>query len=734
MSSVTEPCPHKAEAQKKQAVPGRTSLRTARRSLHPQFEQARKEKPKAVLPAQAPRGVASTKFQDNANAHRVVKRNSVPPIPLKGSKPWPGSGAKTADNTDELIKHMSNVPSYLQRATHNGDNIQGKALNVGVLEWNTLERYTTKKHLAYGTTKVAFPSSSNGTATPTNKKQSANPPVDSDPEYSSSVLHYRRSFSQRKSKGTPNEEEMYGERGRAGTKCFTSNGSPLQGGQIKRIPSRFSGELSVDPQINYHHTRVPFSCELHREDSNIGAIATTTTTAVSGSSTSTGSNGNSLHRENAKAVSRGLTILNRNELSLSCTLKEQSSDSGPPLVNSRGKMSNVESTEREAASSKRGRQSPLRRMLDPLLKPKNAASASVSASHHESTPVGLRRLMDSRIGLSNRKKEHLTGTGTCAENSAIFTTPSFQPSTRQALLQLAWKAGLPVFMLSSGESDILGATLRRKCTSDTADNPEISYSIFTLQESKTKGGSTWIRPGNKGEKQHLVSNIVGEVRVSTCKSKCRNNSDLYHVSREFVLVGPQLVPNAKTERAISDTEKDSPVNHELAAIVTNLPTSSCLCGKTDSVGSMTAILPSGIHGSSTQGEPSSLIERWWSGGGCDCGGWDEGCRLSLLSLEFSKESKSNWEDSLARFELFPQGHSKGGHAFSMICFKEGLYTVEIKSSIPLLQAFAICISLLHCRSPLKHGTQQEETLEVRNGGPPTSYMQCHPPLSPVGRA
>jgi Domain of unknown function (DUF3527) len=87
------------------------------------------------------------------------------------------------------------------------------------------------------------------------------------------------------------------------------------------------------------------------------------------------------------------------------------------------------------------------------------------------------------------------------------------------------------------------------------------------------------------------------------------------------------------------------------------------------------------------------------------------------------------------FMLKYQGRSKEeGHAFSMICFKEGLYTVEFKSSIPLLQAFAICISLLHSRSPLKQETQQEKALGARNGGPPSSYIQCHPPLSPVGRA
>lgn len=656
MSSLIDPQPHKAEPEIKAAMSRRAIVQSEKKSIQHHFERAPKEK--AALLPQAPRGALGAKFQDKAKAHRVVKRSSVPPIPLKSSKPWPGSASRSAGSTDELIKHMSNVPSYLQRATHNnGDNIQGKALNVGVLEWGALERYTGKQHSACGTTKVASPLLSQTSATTPKQQQQqlTDRSRGLDPDHSSSVIHYRRSISHKKSNdGTTNGEERCGERGKEGNKCFASNKSPVHGGRIEKVQMGFSGELFSDIQVKEQCTRVPYSCPLPREDDH---ICTTTSRSTSSS------NSSSLLRENADAISWEFTShkRNTNELSPSCSLAQ------PPSAALRGNMSNMEATEREAASGKRSRQSPLRRMLDPLLKPRNA----VSASHHESTPVGLRRPLSYGFSLSSKKKECHTGPTTSTESSASTTTLSFQPrsngnlhlqqvekiqpSTRQALLQLAWKRGLPVFMLSSGESDILGATIRRKCISDSTDNPEFSYSIFTLQESKTKGGAVWIRPGNKGKKQHLVSNIVGEVRVSTCKSKCRNNLDIYHVSREFVLVGPQLIPVATTESAIHELEMKSPVNMELAAIVTSLPTNGCLCSKTASAGSMTAILPSGIHGASARGEPSPLIERWRSGGGCDCGGWDEGCRLSLLSLEFNSEGpKSSWEETQARFELFPQ--------------------------------------------------------------------------------
>jgi hypothetical protein len=83
----------------------------------------------------------------------------------------------------------------------------------------------------------------------------------------------------------------------------------------------------------------------------------------------------------------------------------------------------------------------------------------------------------------------------------------------------------------------------------------------------------------------------------------------------------------------------------------------------------------------------------------------------------------------------------------MTSFKEGLYTVEFRSSIALLQAFAMCIVMLHGRYPsrMQVGSQaaQEHDLlaghelkamAASQGRAPTSYVPHRPPLSPVGRA
>lgn len=47
---------------------------------------------------------------------------------------------------------------------------------------------------------------------------------------------------------------------------------------------------------------------------------------------------------------------------------------------------------------------------------------------------------------------------------------------------------------------------------------------------------------------------------------------------------------------------------------------------------MNVLLPAGFHGGAIDGTdgPSSLTERWKSGGRCDCGGWDIGCPVTVL--------------------------------------------------------------------------------------------------------
>ncbi|KAF2560987.1 hypothetical protein F2Q70_00014745 [Brassica cretica] len=110
--------------------------------------------------------------------------------------------------------------------------------------------------------------------------------------------------------------------------------------------------------------------------------------------------------------------------------------------------------------------------------------------------------------------------------------------------------------------------------------------------------------------------------------------------------------------------------------------------------SATVILQSGVHSMPHKGGgPSSLIQRWRTGGSCDCGGWDMGCNLRILTNQHCKNSTTS-----NSFELFFLGEQAAEYPF--LCYeplKEGIYSVVYDSSLSQLQAFSICMALAESR-------------------------------------
>lgn len=75
--------------------------------------------------------------------------------------------------------------------------------------------------------------------------------------------------------------------------------------------------------------------------------------------------------------------------------------------------------------------------------------------------------------------------------------------------------------------------------------------------------------------------------------------------------------------------------------------------------SMDVIISAGIHGGPRMpnGGPSSLVERWRSNGRCDCGGWDLGCPLTILSNASNKEEilpQEEVQGKCKEFDLYKQ--------------------------------------------------------------------------------
>lgn len=121
------------------------------------------------------------------------------------------------------------------------------------------------------------------------------------------------------------------------------------------------------------------------------------------------------------------------------------------------------------------------------------------------------------------------------------------------------------------------------------------------------------------------------------------------------------------------------------------------------INSLNVLVPAGLHGGpkTRNGGPSSLTERWRSGGHCDCGGWDIGCPLTVLNCQSSNVEGSPKADAqdCSSFDLFVEGAKEGEPALKMVNIHEGLHFIHFKSTLSALQSFSIGVAILHSRSP-----------------------------------
>ncbi|KAI4385982.1 hypothetical protein MLD38_003963 [Melastoma candidum] len=436
------------------------------------------------------------------------------------------------------------------------------------------------------------------------------------------------------------------------------------------------------------------------------------------------------------------------------------------------------SVHRKSNSAVRSRSSPLRRLLDPVLKPK--ASDSRTCDHALPKSSSLKDVLNGRatgqsetMNLhSDKAKQDIAGCRTIHTNDNSHLDKRGDGSVIvQALLRVATNNGLPLLTFAvDNDSDILAATMRNS-RSSLKDNQGWSYTFFTIREVRKKNGR-WITQGLKSKVSNYVPDFVAHMKVSDIEShKSWCPEEDFYLS-EFVLLGVDKAPQGQ------NTPNFQP-HDELAAIVTKTPLRRRLSqnqcrGATDPYlaenikdrtalgigesGNTTVILPSGIHSLPSDGGPSSLIERWRSGGSCDCGGWDVGCKLKILSSDDQvcrKQSLGEASSSAeVSFSLFSQADAQEDEqpVFSLTPFKDKIYSVEFKSSLSVLQAFSICVAFLDSReligslegSHLCEGkSSHEEPILPQAGrvkpgehgkadGTSVKYVS-YPPLSPVGR-
>ncbi|CAK9141893.1 unnamed protein product [Ilex paraguariensis] len=121
-------------------------------------------------------------------------------------------------------------------------------------------------------------------------------------------------------------------------------------------------------------------------------------------------------------------------------------------------------------------------------------------------------------------------------------------------------------------------------------------------------------------------------------------------------------------------------------------------GGPDCLAKVNVVIPFGSHSlpSSESRGPSPLLDRWRLGGGCDCGGWDMACPLIVLG----NPNIQSAEDHLHRetqqpLVLFVQGSKENTPALTITGIEDGQYAIDFHAQLTTLQAFSICVAILH---------------------------------------
>ncbi|XP_051133424.1 uncharacterized protein LOC127253052 [Andrographis paniculata] len=171
------------------------------------------------------------------------------------------------------------------------------------------------------------------------------------------------------------------------------------------------------------------------------------------------------------------------------------------------------------------------------------------------------------------------------------------------------------------------------------------------------------------------------------------------------------------------------VNHQLAAIIVKDISNNCR--ESDTSGgwglrflkkskpvsaekcpttSINVVIPAGLHGGPKlaagsgrgSGGPSSLVERWVSGGCCDCGGWDMGCPLTIMTAQLSEElfHTNSTTGQCKSVDLFTKGSKVDVPALRIVNIHDDLFYINFQSSLSSLQSFAIAAAIIHSRSHL----------------------------------
>uniref|UniRef100_A0A7N0U3P5 Uncharacterized protein n=1 Tax=Kalanchoe fedtschenkoi TaxID=63787 RepID=A0A7N0U3P5_KALFE len=769
-------------------------------------------------------------------------RGSPPPLPSRSDSKKQTRRANTAD-TDELVKHMSNLPSYLEQ----GVKSQKKAFNVGVLDWRLLEKWQSSKNFPYrsdGSSSSNSNSSSlfstedssthSGTGlsslaahawrqNPVVKFQIKGIPAEASSSEGKSSCHVSSnqlgsseeiivkesqgstasypktaylgghdvsSLSKRRTRRSQsmstyhksieqNEKAVHFRPVDDHPIASISKGSKVANGQRhSEEKERSSTQRSTMVHYSELNCDIPRSCPLPC-DVNDKKIRVLRPSISQGGRTndSASAAGSHLHpagkfispskerrsEDNHPVLAAAPTVtelpkesrISKRAVDVAkarypspagqfsfgigigtASRKTNSTEDAEALQTSAiakpGTTREVLSTPLEksgldkSVAISKARASPLKRLLDPLLKPREGNNNPSSESlKRESKPVDRAFKTPDRPSTAPGIR---VGLNPSSEKSTVILKShqkgkGNEPAVVQALLQLVVQNGCPLFTFAADSvKDILCAALGKL---STKFEDKYLYTFFSIHELKNK---SWINLRGKGSSHEYSPNGVAQMEVSETQLLQDHRSTGNHFMRQFVV-------SAVDRESGDKTGSEYQLKDELAAIVVSISAETHDKRQTDKSNRTTVILPNGFHTLPSMGKPSPLIDRWRSGGQCDCGGWDSGCKLRILT-----DSKCQ-PNSFVKFKLYDQGGADEKlPVVNLAPFKdkEGVLSVSFSSSISPLQAFSICLAVLdtrkHLRSPppaahFQEAKPSDGSSEVEAPG---SYISV-PPHSPVGR-
>ncbi|XP_062209538.1 uncharacterized protein LOC133911349 [Phragmites australis] len=480
--------------------------------------------------------------------------------------------------------------------------------------------------------------------------------------------------------------------------------------------------------------------------------------------------------------------------SKSMSVKVSSFDGTPPSEN----------VQHGIESNTKARSSPFKKILDPIMKSKSLRSPSLmeKGDPNSTVPVSRKKPISRKSLLSDFSRTEQASN--CQPNGEIQHIKSaLSPAHLQAVLKLDSRNGIQVFefCVKDPEESISARSWK------TGNELNSIYTFHSGRQRSSAAGRIskdggWCSPPIVGQvqvssylcsevgKDGTVNNsVVNEFvsydiaharRVVEEKTQCTETTQpplCSVLDKSISGESPRrinLMDQQKNARNNSDvstscpwSEEDLYPHLEIAATVIQVPfhkVKSKEMKNGSSPCTVKVITHSGLHGlpSDNEATPSPLLDRWRYGGGCDCGGWDMSCPIVVLGNAYD----NNWAESITinakhPMELFVQGSKEELPALSMKANGKGQFLVDFHARLSALQAFSVCISLLHCseasmavslekgkhklyssslkmlleedvRHLIEAVTAEEKKPRKRREKAPPSVL-LDPPFSPIGR-